>query len=246
MLDKSQIQKITIEFYSHFCDTDLEKFLPGIQFICTPEREKIIKGFGCPYGIYVLVRENQAVIAFSPKYQEFMDDLKVLSEKEILSAIRGKYAMKEMKLFIFDEEKVEEFGEARVLNLSDYALFETFFCTANPEADPEGWLEDYFTEKVKKGYFTGYFKENQLVSVCDAPDMPFMEGRIQHTGITTLSRERGKGYGKCTAALATHNLLAKGICPQWECDVNNVASCKLAKSIGYKEFGTAYILEEWD
>lgn len=43
MLDKSQIQKITIEFYSHFCDTDLEKFLPGIQFICTPEREKIIK-----------------------------------------------------------------------------------------------------------------------------------------------------------------------------------------------------------
>lgn len=71
-----------------------------------------------------------------------------------------------------------------------------------------------------------------------------MEDTIQHTGIATLKEERRKGCGKLTAALATHHLLQMGICPQWECNVENIASLKLAKSIGYEEFGKAFIGEE--
>lgn len=51
-----------------------------------------------------------------------------------------------------------------------------------------------------------------------------MEDIIQHTGIETLEEERRKGYAKCTAALAVHNLIENGICPQWECNINNIAS----------------------
>ncbi len=76
--------------------------------------------------------------------------------------------------------------------------------------------------------------------------MPYMEGKIQHTGINTLEGERRKGYAACTAALATHHLIEKGVCPQWECHAENTASVALAKSIGYKEYGAAYILEEWE
>lgn len=64
---------------------------------------------------------------------------------------------------------------------------------------------------------------------------------FQHTGIITLEEERQKGYRKFTVALVTHHLLQTGICPQWECSVHNIASFELAKTIGYKEFGKAYI-----
>lgn len=41
-------------------------------------------------------------------------------------------------------------------------------------------------------------------------------------------------------------MMEMGICPQWECGAENIASIALAKSIGYREYGEAYILEEWD
>lgn len=105
-------------------------------------------------------------------------------------------------------------------------------------------MQDYFEEETEKEYFTGYFINNELVSVCDAPDMPYMEDVIQHTGIVTLKKERRKGYAKLTAALSTHNLIEKGICPQWECHIENSASIALAESIGYEKYGVAYIFEE--
>lgn len=246
MLGKREIQEITNAFYSKFCGMDVSMLSKGIHFICMPERGEIVKGFGCRYTIYMLVSGERTVIAYAPEYHEKMGSIKELPEKEVVAAIRNNYEMKEMKLLIFEEEKLGTYGDARILQSSDYPLFELFFRTTNPEADLTGWLEEYFMEKVEKGYFSGYFKDGRLICVCDAPDMPFMEGQIQHTGITTIAEERGKSYGKLTAALATHNLLAKGICPQWECDAQNIASYKLAQAIGYEEFGTAYIFEEWD
>ena len=148
-----------------------------------------------------------------------------------------------MQLFIFEHEKVRRFGDAKTLTPGDYPLYEAFFRETHKLADPDGWLYEYYSEKAEKGLFTGYFKDGRLVSVCDPPDMPYMEGAIQHTGIMTLAEERRRGYGRLTAALATHNLLKSGICPQWECEENNTASANLARSIGYTEYAKAYVLE---
>lgn len=57
------------------------------------------------------------------------------------------------------------------------------FFLDNPDSDPNGWLEDYYESKL--GNFTGYFIDDQLVSVSDAPDMAYLENKIQHTGIST-------------------------------------------------------------
>lgn len=84
---------------------------------------------------------------------------------------------------LFEKEIVIDYGSARILCGADYPLYETFFRKANPNADPDGWLYDYFTEKTEKGYFTGCFTDNKLASVCDAPDMPYMQDKIQYTGI---------------------------------------------------------------
>ena len=123
-------------------------------------------------------------------------------------------------------------------------MYESFFRETEPDADPEGWLEEYFCEKTEQNLFTGCFEDGRLVAVCDAPDVPYMQGKVQHTGIMTLESRRGQGFGKRAAALSAKNLIESGVCPQWESDFGNAASYRLALSIGYRDFGTAYILEE--
>lgn len=240
-LKSAEIFDITTRYYSHFCCTDLSKLTHGVYFVCSEERDDLLKGYGCKYALYILQKEDLCVVAYSPVLEDFVDTLKHSDPDGILAAVEGKYCLKKIRLLIFQEETVTQYGSAKVLEREDYPLFEAFFRETNKNADPGSWLPYYFSEKG--GRLTGYFKDGRLVSVCDAPDMPYMEDRIQHTGIMTLEEERRKGYGKLTAALATHRLLQNGICPQWECDLGNLASFGLAKSIGYKEFGRAYILE---
>lgn len=244
ILNEENIQKITIEYYSCFCCTDLSKLEQGVHFICSTERNSILKGYGCKYSLYILLKDNLCVVAYSPAFQNFAETLKNSQPDGIIAVAENKYRLKKMRLLIFNKEKVLHYGNAKALSIEDYPFFEDFFRETHPTANPNGWLSEYFIEKASKGYLSGYFKDGRLVSACDAPDMPYMENKIQHTGIMTLKEERQKGYGKLTAALATHCLLQAGVSPQWECGVENIASFELAKAIGYKEFGTAYILEE--
>lgn len=144
----------------------------------------------------------------------------------------------------FVKERVFDYKDARMLKRDDYRLFETFFKKAYPSVSEIDWLKGYFEEKVDKEFFFGYINDDGLVAACDAPDMPYMDGYIQHTGIITLPAYRKKGYAKLCTALATHHHIQLGIVPQWECTLGNVASIELAKSIGYKEFAQAFIFEE--
>lgn len=243
-LTLKQTEDITNRFYSCFCDADISQQKKGIHFICSEERNKELKGFGCRYSIFILIKDDICIVSYSPKYKSYFDGMKKFEADKLIEEISKKYKLKEMKLMIFSEEKVKQYGKAKILKDTDYPLYEQFFRTVKPQADPNGWLNEYFMGKVHKGYFAGYISNGKLVSVCETPDMPYMEDEIQHTGINTLQTERRKGYAKCTAALAAHNLIENGVCPQWECEADNIASVELAKSIGYKEYATAFILED--
>lgn len=238
------IQDTTVAFYSHFVCTDLSGLAGGVHFVCSPERDEEVRGFGCKYGAYILVRDGLCVAAYSPKYKALFQDLKDLSAEQLVTALKRRYRLRRLKIFVFCGEKIKHFAAARLLEPIDYPLYEAFFRETNPDADPECWLCDYFTEKVDRGLFAGSFADGKLVSVCDAPDMPYMVGRIQHTGIMTRADARCRGYGKAAAALLTHHLIESGVCPQWECEAENAGSIALARSIGYEEYAEAYILEE--
>lgn len=238
------IQDTTKKFYSQFCGTKISELQQGIYFVCSEERDALLKGFGCKYTIYIFVKDNLCIVSYSPKHKQFIEQIKQCNTNEIIKAVNQKYQLKKMQLMIFHEEVVKQYGAARILKDIDYPLYEAFFRAANPGADPTGWLYEYFMEKVSKECFVGYPLYGKLVSVCDAPDMPYMEDKVQHTGISTLIEERRNGYARCTAALAANHLIENGICPQWECVADNRASIELAMSIGYKKYGIAYILEE--
>lgn len=192
------------------------------------------------------MNDSLCVVSYSPKHKAFIEQLKECGKDEIIFAVSQQFELKRMKLMMFEKEAVTCYGNARILKAEDYPLYEAFFRAAYPGANPDGWLYEYFIEKTDKEYFAGYLSDHKLLSVCDAPDMPYMGDKIQHTGINTLKEERRKGYAACTAALAAHHLIEKGVCPQWECHAENIASIELAKTIGYKEYGVAYILEEWE
>ena len=244
-IDAREIKKITYDYYSCFSGVSVSNFEYGIQFVCTDERSRILKGFGCKYSIYILCKEDACIVSYSPKYQPYFDELtQLIDVKELIATINQSYLLKAYQLMEFVEECVFDYKDARMLKRDDYALFETFFKKAYPSVSEIGWLKAYFQGKVDKGFFFGYIIDDELVALCDAPDMPYMEGYIQHTGIVTLPEYRRKGYAKLCAALATHHHIQSGIVPQWECALDNIASIQVSKSIGYKEFAQAFIFEE--
>ena len=244
-IDAIEIKKRTYDYYSCFCGVGVSNFEYGIQFVCTDERSRILKGFGCKYSIYILCKEDACIVSYSPKYQPYFDDLIQLTDvKELIATINQSYPLKTYQLMEFIEECVFDYKDARMLKRDDYPMFETFFKKAYPSVSEIGWLKAYFEGKVDKGFFFGYIIDDEIVALCDAPDMPYMEGNIQHTGIVTLPEYRRKGYAKLCAALATHHHIQSGIVPQWECALDNIASIQVAKSIGYKEFARAFIFEE--
>ena len=243
-LTNKEIDAITSEFYSRFCGTDISEAASGVTFVCSESRNEELRGLGCKYSIYALVKDDVCIVSYVPQYADFFKKLRGMSAFDILKTIEASFRIKKMQLMKFARERVNDFGNARILKKSDYQLYEEFFRATSPKADPSEWLREYFEEKAEKEYFTGYLLDGRLVSVCDAPDMPYMEDVIQHTGIATLETERRKGYAKRTAALAAHHLIENGICPQWECHVENIASIALAEAVGYEKFGIAYIVEE--
>ena len=244
-IDAIEIKKRTYDYYSCFCGVGVSNFEHGIQFVCTDERSRILKGFGWKYSIYILCKEDACIVSYSPKYQPYFDELTQLTDvMELIATINQSYPLKTYQLMEFVEECVFDYKDARMLKRDDYPLFENFFKKAYPSVSETSWLKDYFEERVDKGFFFGYIIDDELIALCDAPDMPYMEGYIQHTGIVTLPEYRRKGYAKLCAALATHHHIQSGIVPQWECALDNIASIQVAKSIGYKEFAQAFIFEE--
>ena len=244
MLSEQQIANVTNAYYACFCGMNPDRVTGGVHLICSESRNERLRGFGCRYTVFALMRQDVLIIAYAPQHAAFFDALSNRSSEEILTAMHQAFHLKKTQLMVFRQERVHDFGSARILQTADYPLYEAFFRESAPHADPTGWLQSYFEERAAKGYFTGCFADGALTSVCDAPDMPYMEGAIQHTGIITLPAVRRRGYARAAAALAAHHLLENDVCPQWECRADNAASIALAESVGYAKYGIAFILEE--
>jgi hypothetical protein len=163
------------------------------------------------------IKENQSI-----------DLLKPLLEKTFQAA-----AVKGIK-YVF-KTKMQSPVKAAVLNAGHYELFLEFFKANHPGVKDCSWVKEYFLGIASKNYCHGIMVDGKLVSATDAPDMPYMRGRVQEIGINTLKEYRGRGYARGVCVSLIHELLSKNICPLWSTDENNTASDRLAKSIGFRE-----------
>ncbi len=128
-------------------------------------------------------------------------------------------------------------SSARALTAEDYPSFEAFFKRCNPKCADLSWLHDYYDSLVARELAWGVYVGGLLVSANDAPDMPFMSGQVQEIGINTLVEYRGHGYAKMACAAAIQSLLGRSICPLWSTGAANVASQRLAASLGFERIG---------
>ena len=100
-LSEKEIDAITNNFYSCFCGIHLSEAASGISFVCSASRNDALKGFGCKYSIYVLVKEDACIVSYAPKYAGFFKELQEAGVIDILTAIHARFAIKKMQLMKF-------------------------------------------------------------------------------------------------------------------------------------------------
>ena len=75
-LSEKEMDAITNNFCSCFCGIHLSEAESGISFVCSASRNDALKGFGCKYSIYVLVKEDACIVSYAPKYAGFLRNYK--------------------------------------------------------------------------------------------------------------------------------------------------------------------------
>ena len=129
----------------------------------------------------------------------------------------------------------------------DYPDFLHFHQQQYPDANAAGWLESYFTAIADKGYVYGVYAtsvsaDQHLVSATDAPDVPYLRDHVVEPGINTLPAYRRRGYAKIVVGALLKHLLKTHKVPLWSCSSTNIASQKLAESLGYVKFADVITL----
>ncbi len=96
------IERITKDYYSHFCGIDLSSSKCGTYFICSAERDEKLRGFGCKYAIHILVNGSLCVVSYSPKHRALIEQLKKCGGDEIILAVSRHFSLKKMRLMMFN------------------------------------------------------------------------------------------------------------------------------------------------
>ena len=241
----------TKKYYADWLDIPVEQLdVKGISLIETPQRRICPKGHPKNLELYCVAFTDSLYISFSPELDNeinFSEVYKNISDTaDGVSKLNTIFPekLKHRKAHYFTElPKDIETSNVVMLRKENYEDYLSFFVTQHPNASPDGWLLDYFKKLVENNRCFGVFKDNILVCVTGAPDIPFMEGIITEPGIDTLANYRGKGYAKAACAKYLAIALMQNETPIWTCWHNNTASYKLAEKLGYKYFCDLYTIE---
>lgn len=233
---------ITRHYYSAWLGIDLSLIKENeIRFIYSSERNKTQAGYGTPFDLMIYKEEYKTVISYGDKAQKNIAQLKSQihsnsSINEICLSLKNVYKAYSSHNIKFVFDKLPQFETSAVtLTERGFPLYLDFFKTIHPNIRNYEWLKEYYLDHIEKRFFCASFHDGRIVSCTDAPGMPFMENEAQEIGINTIPQYRGQGFAKNACLLATQNIIKSGECPQWSTAENNMASQKLAYSIGFKK-----------
>ncbi len=74
-LSAKEIETITNSFYSNFTGVNPLEVSKGIHFVRSEARDQEVKGFGCKYAVYILVKEDVCIVSYAPQYTRFLNAL---------------------------------------------------------------------------------------------------------------------------------------------------------------------------
>lgn len=238
-----EYMEVTCRYYSKWLGKEglLLNDFDGIQYVYSDQRNIAQYGYGKPFDIYVLCRDNRTVISYGNTAVNRLEAMKnaigsTMSVKEIGQTLerifhcKASYNIK----YVFKTMPVAA-SEARVLTGEDYREYEAFFLKCHASQNI-GWLRGYFEEMVQERMCIGIFADGELVSCTDAPGMPYMTEDVQEIGVNTLYEYRGRGYAASACSRCIQEIRNNNKVPMWSTSIDNIASRKLAEKIGFEVF----------
>jgi RimJ/RimL family protein N-acetyltransferase len=91
---------------------------------------------------------------------------------------------------------------------------------------------------LRDGFGFCVFHDGQAASACYTYSACVSSGDVE-IAVGTVESFRGRGLAKAVCGAAIQHCLDSRLSPQWSCLVDNVASIRLAQSLGY-ELGEEY------
>ena len=192
----------------------------------TPKRDEKIPGYSKPVRVHALRTQNQQAVyaACAP-------------------GLEHKLRLKEptSRFFYFEAlNPAIDASRACPLAEDDLPAFLRFFRAAYPDAREYGWIPEYFCRLAAQQRCFGIYEDGLLVSVADAPTIPYLTDLIIEPGIMTLPEFRRRGYAAAVCAAFLAEQLRRDLSPIWTCATDNGASAALAQHLGYRPFGVLW------
>lgn len=239
----------TLRYYARWLGADETALrAPTVRAVFCANRNIAFAGFSKPDDLVVWMAGATTIISYGDRTAAEAEILvRVAASRVTLERLATEIALRcgqtpahSVKYSLRSPSKVV--SSARVLTAEDYTSFEAFFKSCHLKCADLSWLKGYYDDLVARKLAWGVFVDGALVSASDAPDMPFLSSEVQEIGINTRAEFRGHGYAKMACAAAIESLLGRGICPLWSTGVENVASQRLAHSLGFERIADVLTL----
>ena len=102
-----------------------------------------------------------------------------------------------------------------------------------------GGFEDWLLDVPHRQPFMAVLEDDHAVSICSSVRITEL---AHEAGVETLTAYRRQGYAANVVAGWANTLLKKKIIPLYSTSWDNVASQKLAKKLGFSQFGTDFYI----
>lgn len=237
---------ITQCYYATWLDVTPDRLdAPGILTIPSPKREVRQAGYARRFDLYAYVTDDTIIISYHRRLAHHLDAITkafqsrqnpddIVPRLTDLLALKPSAGVHHAVKFVFTKLPPDlDTSGARKLSQVDYADFLAFHTAQYPNGDQDTWLADYFSHRIDRGDLYGVYADGRLVSAADVPDVPYMADRVAEPGIATLAGYRRRGYAKAAVGALLRHLLSDGRVPLWSCAAHNVASRRLAESLGF-------------
>ena len=237
-------KQITEKYYSEWIGNEniLCSDFSGVRFVHTIERNNTQYGYSQIFDLYILVQEQRIIVSYGDKMANKVTDIKnrinnivhVDALKQMLKEMFGSNIRHSVK-YNYVESTFATL-KSRPLVVSEYPQYLEFFKKVHPHCNNTDWVKDYFFKMINEDLCCGLFDDNILACCSDAPSMPYMQNVVQEIGINTLPKFQGKGYATDVCISCSKAIIKNGKVPQWSTTIDNIASQKLARKIGFDKF----------
>lgn len=203
------------------------------------------------YPVILTQYNGEIYLSVSPKYYDIVlnsikdIDLTKLSNNQIITFLQDvflrildNFEIKEMYRMCKNTKIDIENSNAVLLNNNTKQYFLNTGSKSNDVSFKEQkWRQLKYIVDSEMIYIVP--KDNKIASMAFTSDI-YMRGA--NIVVSTNEEYRKKGYGKTSVAFLTNSIIEKGLLPIYFVNLNNEASVKLAKSLGYVNMATEIVI----